>query len=109
MPGDPFKQVRAHLAGARQSLARSNTDVLRRRLETVGHHLDPAHLDYRGDAQPARGELQRIVTELEKLTRARPGVATGVDKLTQDGVLTLLPGVDNAISSVKKAINLLKA
>jgi hypothetical protein len=111
MTADPFKRVRAHLAGARQSLTASKprTNALIERITTVERQLDPAGQDWHGDPHAAGDELGRIVAALAPLTRVPPGRATGVDPLRQDGKPVPLPGVAGAIDRLNDAIDLLKA
>jgi hypothetical protein len=106
----PFERVRDLLALACNSLtaSRERTGTLSDRVKALQRQLDPTHADWRGDAQTARGELERIAEDLQKLTAPRAGVATGTDHLRQDRAKVLLPGVDGAINSVGKAIDILK-
>jgi hypothetical protein len=106
---DPFRSVRASLAGARLALQASNWDAedFTNAIQAVEHELDPAHASYFGDAATADGHLSLIVAGLEKLLKVRPATATGFNPLKQDPTLQLLPGVAEALGDLKRARTML--
>jgi hypothetical protein len=106
-----FRRVRDHLAVAREYLVAGGkpaTSAVIGLLGTIERQLEPHGGDYRGDAQTARSELERIIDKLSALTARRPGVATGSEKLKQDPEKVLLPGVDGALEQLRQAVELLK-
>jgi hypothetical protein len=110
MGGDRFKDVRKHLGKARGHLAGAKpaADTAIDRITKVGHQIDPNHSEWIGAADLARDELERILVAVRKLTHTRKATATGMGKrLTQTGKKELMPGVDEAITSLNAAVNLL--
>jgi hypothetical protein len=109
MASDPFKIVRAHLAGARLSLEASKREAsgLIVAIANVEHVLDPTHGSYIGEPAVASNHLRTIVAELTNLKRPWPAIATGFDPLKQDPEPQLLPGVAGAIQDIGRALALL--
>ena len=104
MADDPAKKVADHVAVAIEMLTKSlpQTKTLRDRLVLLERDELQQH-----NPITALYALSSIIRGLEQLKAPRPGVATGVAKLEQDKTPVSLPGVDDAIDQLEKALEVL--
>jgi hypothetical protein len=111
MTTDKFQAVRAVLSRGRLALEAGNAtnEDLRAYIQLVEERLTPGHTQYDGDVQMACTDLRKLLGNLVELKAAPHSTATAFDRLSPAASeQAYLPGVAEAVSSVGKAIDLLR-
>jgi hypothetical protein len=108
---DPFQATRAALAAPRSTLeaGQATNQDFQTYIRLVEERSTPGHKHYDGDAPGAVQSLRQLLANLVPLKAAPKATATGVERLDAPATeLEFLPGVTEAVSGVRKAIELLR-